>query len=133
MKLGDTYKTLFSYSQKDVKKFAEVTGDNNPIHLDEEYASKTIFKKPIIHGFLSGCIFSKILGIHFPGEGTIYLKQNMKFILPMFVNKQYEAILEVINIDKEKHRSLIKTTIIDKKSGKTTITGEALVQNPKIC
>ena len=65
MRLGETYKTIFSYSQNDVQKFAEVTGDINPIHLDEKYASKTIFKKPIIHGFLSGSIFSKILGYTF--------------------------------------------------------------------
>jgi len=64
----DEYRLTFSYSQEQVNKFAEVTGDNNPLHLDEEYAATTMFKRPIMHGFLGGSVFSKIFGTLFPGE-----------------------------------------------------------------
>ena len=73
--VGLSYEHEFSFSQDSVKRFAEVTGDNNPIHLDSVYAATTPFKKPIMHGFLSGSIFSKVFGTIYPGEGTIYLKQ----------------------------------------------------------
>ena len=72
------YQTSFSFSQNDIIMFAELTGDKNPIHLDEEVAKNTIFGKRILHGFLGASIFSKVFGTIFPGEGTIYIKQNFK-------------------------------------------------------
>src|ERR1039458_7001087 len=81
---GQVYKYAFSFTQKDVENFAKVTGDNNPIHLDNAYAAQTVFKKPIMHGFLGASIFSKVFGTLFPGEGTIYMKQSMAFVKPMF-------------------------------------------------
>ncbi len=118
----------FSFSQEDVIVFSEVTGDKNPIHLDEEYASKTLFKKRIVHGFLGASVFSKILGTLFPGEGTIYLKQDLKFMAPMFTDKTYKARVEVIEIFKEKKRARLRTTVADE-SQNLLIDGEALVQN----
>ncbi len=132
MKIGDTHKTIITYTQEDVEKFAELSGDNNPLHLDDEYAAKTIFKKPIIHGFLSASIFSKILGVEFPGEGTIYLKQTLNFLKPMFVDTNYEAILTVSEIDSKKHRALIKTNITNQRNGKKVLAGEALIQNENV-
>jgi acyl dehydratase len=118
------------FSQQEVQKFAEVTGDNNPIHLDEAYAATTFFKKPIMHGFLGGSVFSKVFGTIFPGEGTIYLKQSMEFKKPMFVDTDYEAHFTVTSVDKAKNRAVVETRVIDKASGAVTITGEALVMNP---
>jgi hypothetical protein len=66
--LNQTFSTNFSFSQQDVADFARVTGDNNPVHLDEEFASKTIFKTRIMHGMLGACVFSKVFGTLFPGE-----------------------------------------------------------------
>ncbi|HEY1056525.1 MAG TPA: MaoC/PaaZ C-terminal domain-containing protein, partial [Emticicia sp.] len=63
LEIGDTYKYEFRFSQEDVQKFAEVTGDKNPLHLDPEYAAKTRFKRPIIHGHLSSSVFTRILGM----------------------------------------------------------------------
>jgi 3-hydroxybutyryl-CoA dehydratase len=118
----------FIFTQKDVEKFAEVTGDKNPIHLDEEFASKSVFGRRIIHGFLAGSVFSKVFGTLFPGDGTIYLKQEMKFIAPMFVDEEYTAKFSVKDIIKEKGKAVITTVIIDKKL-KETIIGEAVVIN----
>lgn len=117
------------YSQQDVERFAEVTGDNNPIHLDADYAASTVFKRPIVHGFLGGSIFSKVFGTIFPGEGTIYLKQSMEFKKPMYVDTDYEAHFTVIAVDKQKNRAVIETKVIDKSTGATTITGEAHLMN----
>lgn len=123
-----SFEAKFSFSQEDVQKFAEITGDFNPIHLDAAYAKETPFKKPIIHGFLAGSVFSKIFGTLFPGTGTIYLKQEMKFIAPMFVNSVYIAKVKVKELMKEKSRAVVET-IIENEEGNITITGEALIQH----
>lgn len=126
----DEYHLTFSYSQEQVNKFAEVTGDDNPLHLDEEYAATTMFKRPIMHGFLGASVFSKIFGTLFPGKGTIYMNQTMNFMRPMFVDTDYEAIMTITEINREKNRAKVQTQVIDKTTGKVTIDGEATVINP---
>ncbi|WP_375558650.1 MaoC family dehydratase [Bernardetia sp. OM2101] len=126
----DEYRLTFSYSQEQVNRFAEVTGDNNSLHLDESYAATTMFKRPIMHGFLGGSVFSKIFGTLFPGEGTIYMNQTMNFMRPMFVDTEYEAVMTITEITREKNRAKVQTQVIDKTTGKVTISGEATVINP---
>lgn len=125
--LNKTFSTNFSFSQQDVTDFARVTGDNNPVHLDEEFASKTIFKTRIMHGMLGACVFSKVFGTLFPGEGTIYLSQSVNFLKPMYVDVIYEAHFEVMEI-LEKNRARISTTILTNE-GKKVVVGEAVVMN----
>ncbi|MEM6298323.1 MAG: MaoC family dehydratase [Bacteroidota bacterium] len=125
IKVGDSYSFSFSFSQEDVKAFAEVSGDKNPIHLDADYAAQTLFKRPIMHGFLGGSVLSKIFGTMFPGEGTIYLRQNLEFLRPMFVDVEYEATVEVKEVDSDRHRGILITQIKDVEKGKVTIKGEA--------
>jgi len=127
MNVGDKYKEKFSFSQKDVDLFSILTGDKNPIHLDEDYAKKTCFKKKIIHGFLSSSIFSKILGMNFPGPGCIYLGQTIKFLKPMYVGEKYEARLNVLKIKEEKKIATIETIVIDEADSKV-IVGEAIIK-----
>lgn len=129
--VGQEYRHNFSFQQKEIEAFAEVTGDKNPIHLDDEYAASTIFKRKIMQGFLGGSIFSKILGTLFPGAGTIYLKQSLAFYKPMYAEEKYEAVLRVVEIIPKKNRALIETTVIDSNGG-ICIKGEALIQNPRI-
>jgi acyl dehydratase len=126
---GTTYTHEFSFTQDEVVKFAEVTGDKNPVHLDAAYAANTMFKKPIMHGFLGGSVFSKVFGTLFPGEGTIYLKQSMSFMRPMYVNNTYEVRMVIKDVNKEKHRANVETTIVDKATGDVVISGEATVMN----
>jgi acyl dehydratase len=126
---GTTYNHTFRFTQKEVELFAQVTGDKNPVHLDADYAAKTMFKRPIMHGFLGGSVFSKIFGTLFPGEGTIYLKQSMAFMRPMFVDTDYEVRMTVKEVVKEKHRATVETIIVDKNSGDVVINGEATVMN----
>ncbi len=133
LKRGDVYTHSFSLSQQDVINFAEVTGDTNPIHLDADYAAQTIFKQPIVHGFLSASVFSKILGTVFPGEGSVYLSQNMQFLRGMFVDKPYEVVFTVLKIDERRGKAWISTTVIDVANRKKTIDGEAVVLNKEAC
>ena len=127
--VGDTYEHLFSFTQKDVIKFAEASGDFNPIHLDEEYAKKTMFGRTIIHGFLGGSVFSKVFGTIFPGKGTIYLKQDLVFYMPMFTSQNYKATFKVIDI--VKNRGLIETIVLTE-SEEIVIKGEALIKHSRI-
>lgn len=119
----------FSFSQAEVIQFAQVTGDNNPLHLDAAYAAGTVFKQPIIHGFLGGSVFSRVFGTLFPGEGSVYLKQSMEFVRPMLVDTAYEAVFTVKEINREKHQAVVTTEIVDKNRGKLSVRGEATVMN----
>lgn len=124
IKTGDTYSEKVKFNQANIDKFAEISGDNNPIHINAEYASKTPFGKCIVHGFFAGAVFSKVFGTQWPGEGTIYMYQDMAFRAPVFVEKDYIAKFEVIEVNEEKHRGLIQCTLEDTE-GKTAITGQA--------
>lgn len=126
--IGDTFEHTFSFTQEDVISFAKVTGDNNPVHLDEAYAASTIFKRPIIHGMLGATVFSKVFGTMFPGEGTIYLNQNLQFMRPMLVDTNYTAHFEVLEIDREKHRATINTSVLNEE-GKKVVDGSAILMH----
>ena len=126
---AQVYTHDFRFSQEQVNQFAEVTGDKNPVHTNPDYAAKTMFKRPIMHGMLSASLFSKVFGTLFPGEGTIYLKQSLSFLKPMYVDTDYEAVFTVKEIIKDKNRAVIETVIKDKASGNVCTRGEAVVMN----
>ncbi|MBK6499517.1 MAG: MaoC family dehydratase [Saprospiraceae bacterium] len=130
-KVGSEFSYSFSFSQDDVLTFANASGDFNPIHLDDEFAKTTIFKKKIVHGFLGGSVFSKVFGTLFPGSGTIYIKQSMTFYKPMFVDQGYVAKFKVIEIDSIKNKALVSTEIYDNENC-LIIGGEALIKYPII-
>jgi len=128
IKLGDTYTEKVRYTQANVDTFAQISGDNNPIHINPEYASKSIFGRCIVHGFFAGAVFSKVFGTQWPGEGTIYLYQEMKFMSPVFVEQDYNAVFEVVELEEVKHRGTIKCTLQDA-DGKVAIAGTAKLLN----
>ncbi len=116
-------------SQADVDAFAKIVGDNNPLHLDEEFAKNTFFKKRIVHGaFLLGLI-SKILGVDFPGQGTVYISQNSKFRKPVYANSVVKAIVEITEVLSEKRRLVLSTNIFDEDDD-LCLKGEAYVWIP---
>jgi acyl dehydratase len=125
-KIGDKIEETFSFSQEQVNRFIELTGDDNPIHHDEAFAARTVFKKPIIHGFLSSSIFSKILGIRMPGKGTIYLKQEMNFRQPMYVDTKYTCAIEITDLKGSKYT--LSTRILNDQ-GEMVVDGYAVVLN----
>lgn len=129
IEVNQVYTHDFRFSQEEVNKFAEVTGDKNPVHLDADYAAKTMFKRPIMHGMLSASLFSKVFGTLFPGEGTIYLKQSLTFLKPMYVDTPYQAVFTVKEVVKDKNRAVVETLIKDVTNGNVCTSGEATVMN----
>lgn len=118
-----------SYSKKisneDVLAFAELSGDVNPVHLDDEFAAGTIFKRRIAHGFLTGSLFSTVLGTKLPGPGCIYLSQSLKFRAPVYIGDEVVATLRLTGLDPEKARATLACAcVVD---GKTVLEGEAVV------
>ena len=129
MQPNDTHHHAFRFSQGDVIDFARVTGDNNPLHLDADFAAQTPFKRPIIHGMLGACIFTKVLGTEFPGPGSVYLAQTLEFLRPMFVDTDYEVIFTVQSVDTQKHTAQILGEIRDVQTGKITTRGVATLMH----
>ena len=129
MQLNDTHTHAFRFSQADVEAFARVTGDNNPLHLDAEFAAQTPFKRPIMHGMLGASIFTKVLGTEFPGYGSVYLAQTLEFLRPMFVDTDYEATFTVQALDPEKHIAQILGEIRDVQTKKVTTKGVATLMH----
>jgi acyl dehydratase len=128
---GEQFEHSFRFSQADVVSFANVTGDKNPVHLDEAYAATTPFKKPILHGFLSGSVFSKVFGTLFPGEGSIYLSQTMAFKRPMYVDHDYLASFTIVAAEPTKGLLTITGKITDN-NGKVCLEGEGTLMNKSV-
>jgi 3-hydroxybutyryl-CoA dehydratase len=117
-------------SAEEVKRFAEVVGDLNPIHLDAEFAEKSFFKKRIVHGaFLAGLI-SKILGMDFPGQGTVYISQNSVFKRPVYVDTTVKVEVKVTEVMKEKRRLVLETNVLNENK-EVCLTGSATVWIPE--
>ena len=95
--------------------FARVTGDNNPIHTNAEFAASTMFKLSIMYGMLGSALFSKIFRTLFPGVGTIYLSQTLNFLKPMYAGKEYEEVFTVLEIFTEKTGQLSKQKLLTQK------------------
>lgn len=124
-KVGDHHQSVFKIEADTINKFAEVTGDKNPIHLDENYAEKTLFKRRIAHGFLYGSFISKVLGTEFPGEGTVYLSQSMTFLLPVYISDLLTIDILVIE-SLPKNRLRLQTNIWNQ-NNELVLKVEALV------
>lgn len=127
--LGDEHKFERYISADDVKRFAEVVGDLNPIHLDAEFAEKSFFKKRIVHGaFLAGLI-SKVLGMDFPGQGTVYISQNSTFKRPVYVDTTVLVEVKVTQVLVEKRRLVLDTNIFNS-DGDVCLAGSATIWLP---
>jgi 3-hydroxybutyryl-CoA dehydratase len=115
-------------TESDIVLFAGVSGDMNPVHLDAEYAEKTVFKGRIAHGMLSAAFISTVLGTKLPGPGTVYLAQSLKFKAPVRIGDTVTATCEVVALDGEKKRATLRTVCTV--AGKPVVEGEALVMVP---
>ena len=107
-----------------IDKFADISLDRNPVHLDEEYAAKTMFKKRISHGILVSGLISAVLGTKLPGEGAIYMGQELKFMAPVYIGDEITATVEIVELVPEKNR-VICSTICTNQDGKQVIVGKA--------
>jgi len=130
IKIGDQRSYSRVISQEDTIKFGALTGDMNKAHFCETYTKNTVFKKPIVHGMLLGSLFSCIFGLDFPGEGTIYCSQTLKFLKPIYPDTELKIIVTVKEVLLEKIR-VIFTTEIYNNQDQCCLTGEAVLMPRK--
>lgn len=129
LSIGDSAQISKKITEADINDFARVTGDFNPVHLDQTYAEKTVFKGKIAHGLLSVGLLSSILGNILPGHGTIYLSQEVKFLAPVRIGDTITARVEVMELVPEKNRVKFKT-ICTNQDGKVVVDGVAWAMPP---
>lgn len=115
-------------TEQDIVKFAEISGDTNPVHLDAEYATGTVFKERIAHGMLSASLISTVLGTKLPGPGAIYLSQTLKFKAPVKIGDEVTATGTITKLNRERRRATIECVCTV--GGKPVIEGEAMVMVP---
>ncbi len=121
LNVGDTFRHEYSITDADVQKFAELSGDFNPAHFNEEYAKGTVFKTRIAHGMISVAKFSGIFGMHMPGLGAIWGGQSVKFLAPVQLDEPYTAVAQV----KEKgEKNVIFACWVEDKDGNRMLEGE---------
>lgn len=123
---GQEYCKEFQVTEEKGMQFAEVSGDFNPLHLDEEYAKATMFRGKIAHGMLAAGFISGVLGNDFPGEGTVYLDQQLNFVRPVRYGDFITVVVTVERIVKETHRVRLRT-VCRNQDGKNVIEGYATV------
>ncbi len=126
--VGDSAEISKRFLKKDVVDFANLSMDDNPVHLDEEYAKKTIFKKNIVHGMLVSSLVSSLLGTKLPGKGTIYMKQTLNFLKPVYIGEECTAQVRVLSKKDASHVLVLGISITKNKGETEVISGEAVVK-----
>lgn len=127
---GDGFSFERYISAEDVQHFADVVGDHNPIHLDAEFAEKSFFKNRIVHGAFVAGLISKVLGMDFPGQGTVYISQTSVFKRPVLVDTTVKVEVKVTEVLTEKRRLVLNTNVYNEK-GEICLTGSATVWIPE--
>ena len=126
IKVGDSATISKTITDADIQAFADVTGDHNPIHLDDEYAAKTRFGSRIAHGMLSASLISAVLANELPGAGSVYLSQTLKFVKPVFPGDTVTARVTVIGIRDDKPIITLETVCLNQHN-EPVLKGEATV------
>jgi 3-hydroxybutyryl-CoA dehydratase len=126
LRIGDSFSTVREVTDELIRAFAEVSGDRNPIHLDEEFAAKTRFGKRIAHGMLSGAFISAVLGNEFSERRIVYMSQTMRFVAPVFIGDTITTTATATHIREDKGIVTLETTCKNQ-DGVTTLKGESVV------
>ncbi|HBE84153.1 MAG TPA: MaoC family dehydratase [Pyrinomonadaceae bacterium] len=124
--VGDRFSRTRDVTEELVRKFAEISGDFNPIHLDEEFAAKTRFGRRIAHGMLTGAFISAVLGQEFAERKIVYLSQTMRFVAPVFVGDSVTVTSTVSHIRDDKGIVTLQT-ICTNQNAQEVVTGESMV------
>lgn len=128
LEIGMSAESAHTITEDDIELFAKVSGDRNPLHMDEEFAKETVFGQRIAHGALAASFISGVLGNQMPGPGSVFVALNMRFRRPVFIGSEVIARAEVTEkMDKGNRVTLKVSCIVD---GKRCITGEAQVVVP---
>ncbi|MGL5254749.1 MAG: MaoC family dehydratase [Brevinema sp.] len=126
LKVGMKASTAKTITEADILMFGAVSTDFNPVHFNEEVGKATPFGKRIAHGMLSAGLISAVLGTKLPGEGSIYMGQELKFVAPVFIGDTITAEVEIEELITEKNRVILKTTCRNQ-DGKDVIIGKATI------
>ena len=125
LSVGQTAERSWTVSAATIVAFAEVSGDANPVHLDEDFAATSVFKGRVAHGMLAASYISAVIGMQLPGPGTIYLSQALKFRRPVRIGDTVTARVTVSAIDADKAH--VTLTTVCAVAGKAVVEGEAVV------
>lgn len=126
LKTGSSYSKVIVADEETIQRIAEVSGDRNPIHLDEDYARQSVFGRRIAHGLFCINAISMILGNDLPGEGTILLSQNFRYLQPVYLGDSIEVTVTVADcLPKDKY--MLRTVCTNEK-GETVLDGESMVK-----
>ena len=128
LSVGMSHETFHKITENDIQLFAEVSGDHNPLHMNEEYASKTPFGQRIAHGALTASYISGILGNNLPGPGSIFVGLSMRFRRPVYIGSDVTVRAEVTELQERGNRVTLK--VVCQVDGKAAISGEAIVMVP---
>ena len=126
LQVGQLAEHSKTVTEADVVLYAGITGDFNPVHIDQVYAEKTRFGGRIAHGMLTAGFISAVLGTKLPGEGSIYMTQSLRFLRPVRIGDTVTARIEVIELFPDKKRVLLATSCRNQ-AGEMVVDGEALV------
>ena len=126
LKIGDTFTIQKEVTDELIRKFADVSGDYNPIHLDEDFAATTRFGKRIAHGMLGASFISAVLGYQLSERKVVYLSQSLKFLAPVFIGDTVTAKAVVRDVREDKPIVTIETTC-ENQHGETVISGEGKI------
>ena len=126
LKIGDTASRSKTITDADIHTFADLTGDHNPIHVDDEFASQSRFGKRIAHGMLSASLISAVLANDLPGQGSIYLGQTLQFVAPVFPGDEITARVTVTALRDKKPIATFETVCVNQRN-EVVIKGEATI------
>lgn len=126
IQVGDQAVFSKTITDFDIYQFAGLTGDFNPMHIDNEFAKETFFKERIAHGLLTGSFISTVLGMKLPGPNSIYLSQTFKFVAPVKIGDTVKAVVEVIEKRDDKRIIKLKTLVMNQRQ-EIVVDGEAVV------
>lgn len=127
-KIGQFAESKASFSKKDVIAFSQISKDKNPVHLDENFAADSMFKKPIVHGFLYGSMLSALIANQLPGPGSVYMYQDMKFIAPVYYDEVLVAKVVITEMDGKRKIITLNTTIYKEADNSPVISGVAKIK-----
>jgi 3-hydroxybutyryl-CoA dehydratase len=129
LKVDQTAEYRKTLTETDVVLFAGLTGDNNPMHIDAEFAHQTRFGERIVHGMLTASFLSTVIGMHLPGPGCIYMAQNIRFVHPVHIGETVSARARIVELfpDKQRVKLITECWVRDV----VVLSGDALVWVPK--
>ena len=126
--VGDAAEIIRQINETDINNFAELTWDRNPVHIDEEKAKKSVFGNRVAHGLLVGSLIGSVIGTKLPGEGTVYMEQDFRFLYPVYIGDICTARVEVEEIINQEKGIYRLKTVVRNQNMKDVIDGYAVVK-----